>query len=86
MRVFITRYVHRDRVVLGRRGRNTHHREILQERNHGELLLSGSHEVGGDLLGEGRGHGARHGGLDAARGKRPGHGALVEAEGKRHLF
>mmetsp|Transcript_599 Transcript_599/g.1518 ORF Transcript_599/g.1518 Transcript_599/m.1518 type:complete len:355 (-) Transcript_599:64-1128(-) len=48
-------------------------REILQERRHGELLLSGSHEVGGDLLGESRGHGAGHGGLDAAGGEGPGH-------------
>lgn len=63
----------------------THDGEILEERGGGELLLSGRHELRGDLLGVGRGDGADAGRLlHAARGEGAGHGRLVEVQGERH--
>ena len=65
--------------------RSTHDGEILGERDGGELLLRGSHELRGDLLGVGRGVGRGGGRLDAASGEGAGHGRLVEGKRKRHL-
>ena len=62
----------------------THRGKILREGDRGELLLGGSHEGGGGLLGESGRRGLRGRG-GRLRGEGAHHGGLVEGKGKRHL-